>query len=382
MGEAVARVRPVTAAGDPLDRLGQAVMELYDLCSPSEVSEQPLFLEFAQRLLVDAPGRCRQCVRTAARVLRGDGGRGERGRAVASGSPPAAGRHRRCSPLRPPRDAARAAVSRSPPWRCGSTACTPSRPTPSSTNARVRSEDSSQRLRVRLSVPRRLFAILVRSRLSRPAMDARPTTEQRELEDAAARLAEKLGPTTVGDLDDDGRRSRLDAALPGRLARTAHRHTVRAARVRCRAALVARALATRRLRHRVHRTAARPRPAAACRCERRRVGAYRRRDRRSAAGSRRDGAASPSMPPAAPSALALGGRADTPGRGAARAAGRPASISPAGVPARRPRPPVGSARCRPTISWRGRARRDPHRGGPRRGDGGRARSRHRVRPGA
>lgn len=44
-------------------------------------------------------------------------------------------------------------------------------------------------------------------------MDARPTTEQRELEDAAARLAEKLGPSTVGDLDDVDRSSRLDAAL-------------------------------------------------------------------------------------------------------------------------------------------------------------------------
>ena len=55
MGEAVARVRRVTAVGDPLDRLGRAVMELYDLCSPSEMSEQPLFLEFAQRLLVTHP---------------------------------------------------------------------------------------------------------------------------------------------------------------------------------------------------------------------------------------------------------------------------------------------------------------------------------------
>ena len=44
-------------------------------------------------------------------------------------------------------------------------------------------------------------------------MDARPTSEQRELEDAAVRLVEKLGPTTVGDLDDADRRSRLDAAL-------------------------------------------------------------------------------------------------------------------------------------------------------------------------
>jgi len=55
MGEAVTRVRRVTAVGDPLDRLGRAVMELYDLCSPSEMSEQPLFLEFAQRLLVTHP---------------------------------------------------------------------------------------------------------------------------------------------------------------------------------------------------------------------------------------------------------------------------------------------------------------------------------------
>jgi len=44
-------------------------------------------------------------------------------------------------------------------------------------------------------------------------MDARPTTEQRELEDAAVRLVEKLGPTTVADLDDADRRNRLDAAL-------------------------------------------------------------------------------------------------------------------------------------------------------------------------
>ncbi|MET0909943.1 MAG: acyl-CoA dehydrogenase family protein [Ilumatobacteraceae bacterium] len=44
-------------------------------------------------------------------------------------------------------------------------------------------------------------------------MDARPTTEQRELDDAAVRLVEKLGPSAVGDLDDHDRASRLDAAL-------------------------------------------------------------------------------------------------------------------------------------------------------------------------
>ena len=55
MGEAVARVKRVTVDGDPLDRLEQTVLVLYELCSPSELSEQPLFLEFAQRLLVTHP---------------------------------------------------------------------------------------------------------------------------------------------------------------------------------------------------------------------------------------------------------------------------------------------------------------------------------------
>jgi hypothetical protein len=44
-------------------------------------------------------------------------------------------------------------------------------------------------------------------------MDARPTPEQRELDDAAARLGEKLGLSTVGDLDDADRRARLGTAL-------------------------------------------------------------------------------------------------------------------------------------------------------------------------
>jgi len=44
-------------------------------------------------------------------------------------------------------------------------------------------------------------------------VDARPTREQRELADAAGRLAERLGPPAVGDLDDADRRERLDAAL-------------------------------------------------------------------------------------------------------------------------------------------------------------------------
>lgn len=44
-------------------------------------------------------------------------------------------------------------------------------------------------------------------------MDARLTTEQRDLAEAADRLARRLGVATVGDLDDDERRQRLDAAL-------------------------------------------------------------------------------------------------------------------------------------------------------------------------
>ena len=55
MDLAVARLREVTATGAPLDRLKAAVQMLYELCSPGRVSVQPLFFEFAQRLLVDHP---------------------------------------------------------------------------------------------------------------------------------------------------------------------------------------------------------------------------------------------------------------------------------------------------------------------------------------
>ena len=55
MGIAVARIREATADGEPLDRLERVVLMLYDLCAPGRVSEQPLFAEFAQRLLVDHP---------------------------------------------------------------------------------------------------------------------------------------------------------------------------------------------------------------------------------------------------------------------------------------------------------------------------------------
>ena len=55
MGIAVARIREATAEGDPLVRLEQVVLMVYDLCAPGRVSQQPLFAEFAQRLLVDHP---------------------------------------------------------------------------------------------------------------------------------------------------------------------------------------------------------------------------------------------------------------------------------------------------------------------------------------
>ena len=44
-------------------------------------------------------------------------------------------------------------------------------------------------------------------------MDARPTPEQRALEDAASSLGEKHGPSAVGDLDDLDRRNRLETAI-------------------------------------------------------------------------------------------------------------------------------------------------------------------------
>ena len=44
-------------------------------------------------------------------------------------------------------------------------------------------------------------------------MDARLSSEQRELRDAAAKLADDLGPKSVLDLDDDGRVARLEKAV-------------------------------------------------------------------------------------------------------------------------------------------------------------------------
>ncbi|MBV8349515.1 MAG: acyl-CoA dehydrogenase, partial [Mycolicibacterium sp.] len=44
-------------------------------------------------------------------------------------------------------------------------------------------------------------------------MDARLTAEQRQLRDAAAKLADDLGPGSVGDLSDDNRVGRLEKAI-------------------------------------------------------------------------------------------------------------------------------------------------------------------------
>ena len=44
-------------------------------------------------------------------------------------------------------------------------------------------------------------------------MDVRLTSEQQQLRDAAAKLADDLGPGTVADLDDDGRAARLEKTV-------------------------------------------------------------------------------------------------------------------------------------------------------------------------
>ncbi|MDT5372108.1 MAG: hypothetical protein QOC62_6539, partial [Mycobacterium sp.] len=44
-------------------------------------------------------------------------------------------------------------------------------------------------------------------------MDVRLTTEQRQLRDAAAKLADDLGPGSVQDLSDEGRIARLEKAV-------------------------------------------------------------------------------------------------------------------------------------------------------------------------
>lgn len=51
-------------------------------------------------------------------------------------------------------------------------------------------------------------------------MDVRLTAEQRELREAAAKLADDLGPGSVADLDDEGRRVKLENAVEGTGFRT------------------------------------------------------------------------------------------------------------------------------------------------------------------
>jgi AcrR family transcriptional regulator len=53
--EATGRIRAASAEGDPLSRLEASVLILYELCSPDRSSIQPLFFEFAQRLLISHP---------------------------------------------------------------------------------------------------------------------------------------------------------------------------------------------------------------------------------------------------------------------------------------------------------------------------------------
>jgi len=52
---AVRRFRETILTDDPLDRLRQAVLLLSELASPGRISVQPLFADFAQRLVVDHP---------------------------------------------------------------------------------------------------------------------------------------------------------------------------------------------------------------------------------------------------------------------------------------------------------------------------------------
>ncbi len=44
-------------------------------------------------------------------------------------------------------------------------------------------------------------------------MDVRLTSEQQQLRDAAAKLADELGPGSVADLDDEIRRARLEKTV-------------------------------------------------------------------------------------------------------------------------------------------------------------------------
>jgi AcrR family transcriptional regulator len=51
----VRRMREASSEGDSLERLREAVILLYETSAPHKTSVQPLFFEFAQRLMVDHP---------------------------------------------------------------------------------------------------------------------------------------------------------------------------------------------------------------------------------------------------------------------------------------------------------------------------------------
>ena len=64
-------------------------------------------------------------------------------------------------------------------------------------------------------------------------MDVRLSAEQRALRDSVAQVVDRLGPGTVGELDDAERTAKLDAAVAAAgLARAAHRRRRRRARGR------------------------------------------------------------------------------------------------------------------------------------------------------
>ena len=52
----VERIEQETSEGTPLERLEKSVLLLHELCAPGRTSVQPLFSEFAQRLLVSHAG--------------------------------------------------------------------------------------------------------------------------------------------------------------------------------------------------------------------------------------------------------------------------------------------------------------------------------------
>ena len=363
-------------------------MELYELCSPSEMSEQPLFLEFAQRLLVTHPA---DVANAYAPLLEYFVAMVEEASEAGLLRP---GRPRRQAAI--VLQSATTTAGRSAGGRQPITARRDVGVLPARHRARLRRRHARRSRRPRRAEPENKTLRKVESSLSfrvdlryhSAAMDARPTTEQRELEDAAVRLAEKLGPTTVGDLDDarppEPPRRRARRRPAGGNSAPAHR------RSRSRPASKPRsspepwraARATSRSSDRCSRTICCGGPAVDTTMGRR----ARSPSPPISAGSPA-APASPSMPRAAPSRSPLGRSTATPWsrRRSRHRTNAPASISP-GRCARLDAAPTaadGLGTLSPDDLARvGGPRRDAHRGRPRRGDGGRARAGHRLRQGA